>query len=121
MRIAHRTTASALRAASFVVLSTVAAAGAMAATASTDMYSPDGIAASFGTPSPTAVRASEYNGSTDIYGVNGLAVSFGHAGAVAQTGDLRGAGSTDMYGYNGFAVSFGAPARRSAEEQTVSR
>ena len=121
MRIAHRTTASALRAASFLVLSTVAAAGAMAATGSTEMYSPNGIAASFGTRSPTAVRASEYNGSTDMYGVNGLAVSFGQAGAVAQTGDLRGVGSTDMYGSNGFAASFGEPAGRTAVEHTVSR
>ena len=82
MPIANRTTAATLRAASFVILSTVAAAGAMATT-----------------------------DSTDIYGASGFAASFGHSGSVAQAGDLGRAGSTDIHAYNGIGVSFGAPAQ----------
>ena len=121
MRIANRTTAVTLRAASFFIVSTVAAASAMATTGSTDIYSSNGIATSFGTPSTRPVGGSEYRGSTDMYGVSGFAASFGHSGSVRQADALGRDGSTDVYGYKGFAASFGMPAPRDRRGLTVSR
>jgi hypothetical protein len=121
MRSTHRTSALLLRKVSFVALSAMVAGGAVAATGSTDMYAPDGIAASFGTASAMPVLASDYNGSTNMYGVKGFRASFGRGGSLAQAVDVSRGGSTDIYAVDDFRASFGAPASPTADPLTVSR
>jgi hypothetical protein len=112
MRIAHRITASAIRATSFIAFSAVFSIGAMAASeGSTDIYASNGIAASFGAPttqSASPLAAANYSGSTDTWGVNGFRASFGPGVPVAQPTNVCRTGSTDIYGVNGFLVSFKA-------------
>ncbi len=108
MRTAYRTIAS------FATLALVSI-GSLAATAgSTDIYAPNGIAASFrGGAESVASRLSSgsYNGSTDTWGANGFRASFGAGDSVARSAQACGSGSTDMYGARAFAASFGSPAR----------
>jgi len=110
MRTVHHTTASKLRAVSFLALSTLAAASAIANTGSTDIYAPNGVTASFGSVSGQKIGEGNYNGSTGIYDPNGFLASFGPAGKIAPAGNVVRTGSTDIFGANGFDVSFGRPA-----------
>ena len=106
MRTAYRTIAS------FATLALVSI-GALAATGgSTDIYAPNGIAASFkgGAESVASRLASDrYDGPTDTWGANGFRASFGAGDSVARSVQACGRGSTDMYGARAFAASFGSP------------
>jgi len=110
MRNAHRTTASALRAASFAALAALVSTGVLAAAGgSTDIYAADGIAAAFGTHAERAaapVLTATYSGSTDAWGVNGFRASFGRSDAPARSASSCLTGSTDIYGVRAFAASF---------------
>lgn len=112
MRSSYRTTALTVRAASIAVVSALVSLPAAAATAgSTDIYAPNGIAASFGTgadPAASPVLSGTYNGSTDTWGVSGFRTSFGDSDPVARSASARTAGSTDIYAVDGFAASFGS-------------
>ena len=118
MRNAYRTTASAVRAASFAALSALVSIGAVAAAEqSTDFYASYGLAASFGARANTSaspVLTSDYSGSTEAWGVNGFRASFGGSNPVGPSTNLCGTGSTDTWGVDGFLVSFGPPASRTA-------
>lgn len=115
MRTFHR-----IAALSLVSLSALATFDAIAATGSTDIYAPYGVAISFGKSSGTA-QAGRYNGSTDIYGVKGIAASFGQSGPLAPRESATRPGSTDIYGVDGFSASFGAPEPRAAAGPTLAR
>jgi hypothetical protein len=109
----YRTTASAVRTASIAAVSALVCLTASAAAAgSTDMYAPNGIAASFGTgahPAASPVPGGTYSGSTDTWGVNGFRASFGGSNPVAPSVSACATGSTDIYGPDAFAISFGSP------------
>ncbi len=114
MRTVHHTTASKLRAVSFLALSTLAATTAIANPGSTDIYAPNGVTASFGSVPGQKVQEGNYNGSTGIYDPNGFLASFGPTGKIAPAGNVVLTGSTDIYGANGFDVSLGRSAPRAA-------
>jgi hypothetical protein len=118
VRTSHRSTVSALRAASFIALSALASIGTAAATrGSTDIYASNEIAASFGTvakQSASPPGIGNYSGSTDTWGVNGFRVSFGPADSIAPATSVCHSGSTEMYGVNGFVAFFGRPTSQTA-------
>jgi hypothetical protein len=111
MRTSHRSTVSALRAASFIALSALASIGAAAATrGSTDIYASNEIAASFGAgakQSASPLGTGNYSGSTDTWGVNSFHASFGPADSIVPATSVCHSGSTEMYGVNGFVAFFG--------------
>ena len=119
MRTLYQTSASALRAASFVAFSVLVTASAWASEGSTDFYAARAVTASFGAPaqlSALPLVTGSVNGSTDTWGVNGFSASFGTGASTAQAVSACGSASTDTYGVNGFRASFGEPASQVAGE-----